>query len=384
MKNKALIITLFIFSLAIMVNAQEKKELKVKILKSENGETITIDTTLNSEDGHVYFYSDGEVNQEKVDSMLKSLGIENHPTIDFISSKLDDNNTEHVKQIWITKDGDVDENVTIRMDGDAKVIETTKAFTIIKNDDSEDSKSEYIIYSGDDVVYDTDEKGKKVIVSKSSSSESYTWNITELKEANVIVLNHDITIDTDAKADVKIIGDEDDDVQISEIVIKKGEGDCKTIEVFVDGDEFNGDEKMVELEEILEGKGEKVKIIKYKTGEGKFVVKAEIMDCELSEDEQQKANEIGLKDESKLELEKFKLYPNPTEGLFTIEFEIKSKANTVLKVYNEEGKSVYSGKIKKSEGLYSKQIDISKEDKGIYFIRIIQGDKSVTKKVLKK
>jgi len=78
------------------------------------------------------------------------------------------------------------------------------------------------------------------------------------------------------------------------------------------------------------------------------------------------------------------LYPNPTEGVFNIEFEIENKENTILKVYNEKGKTVYNDKIKRFDGFYLKAIDITKEDSGVYFIKIIQGDKSITKKVLKK
>jgi hypothetical protein len=384
MKNKALLVTVCFLAISVFVVAQQKTELKVKVVKSENGETITIDTTLNSEDGHVYFYSDGEVNQKKVDSILKSLGIENNPTIEFIASKLDDLDAEHVKQIWITKDGDIDEDITIRVDGDVKVLETTKSFSIIKNFDEEEVKSEYIIYTGDDVEYKEDGNGNKIIISSSSDSESYLWTASDSKQDNKVQVIAGISFDINTNNLIEVIGGDGDSVQISEIIIKKGDGDCKTIEVIIDGDDFEDENKIIELEKALEGTGEKVKIVKYETEDGKYVVKAEIMDCELSEEDQQKAKEIGLEDKSLLELKKFKLFPNPTEGVINLEFEIENKENTLVKVYNQEGKSVYSEKIRKFKGLYSKQIDISKEDKGVYFLRIIQGNKSVTKKVLKK
>jgi hypothetical protein len=388
MKNKVLTITaLFILS-ALFLNAQENKKIQVKVLKTENGETIEIDTTLTSEHGDIYFYSNGEIHQEKIDSILKSSNIDGEYGIKFISDNLDDIDSEKIKHIWISASGDeefvLDKNVIIEMIDGEKVIESTNEFTIIKGDSIELTKT-YIYHTGDDIVYDTDEKGNKVIISKSSNSGSYAWTANDSDNVKVVTITDDIDVDINAKGSVKVYSiSSDDNASISEIIIKKGNGDCKTIEIIIDEDDFEGNHKIIELEKVLEGTGEKVRIVKYKTDDGKYVVKAEILDCELSEEDQQKAKEIGLEDESVLELKEFKLYPNPTEGLFTIEFEIENKENTVLKVYNEEGKSVYSDKIKKFEGLYSKQIDISKEDKGIYFIRIIQGNKSVTKKVLKK
>lgn len=389
MKNKILLITAVMIFSTFFLNAQDKK-IKVKVVKNEKGEVFTLDTTFESTAyGSVYFYTDRKINQEKIDSLLKSLNIDGEHNVNFICKNLNDLDNEKVKHIWISATGneefDIDKQTIIKMIEGDKIIETNDEFTIIKGD-SLKIKKEYIYHDGNEHVYKIDKDGKKVIVSTSANSSAYVWNGID-SCLKVITIDDDMDIDVDKKGRVKIISttsSNEDSKGISEIIIKKGDGDFKTIEVFVNEDEFNGVHKMIELEEVLQGTGEKVKIVKYKTEDGKLVVKAEILDCSLTDDEQKQANKIGLEDKVELELKKFKIYPNPTEGVFNIELELEVKDALLVKVYNQQGKSVYSEKIKKFDGYYSKEIDISKEDYGLYFIKIIQGDKSVTKKIMKK
>jgi hypothetical protein len=374
MKNKILLITAVLFLSALFLNAQENKKIQVKVIKSENGETIKLDTTFEStEHGDIYFYSDGKINKEKIDSILKSLDIDGDHSIQFISKNLDDIDSDKVKHIWISKTGDdefdLDKHAIIEMIDGEKIIETTNEFTII-GDDSLKVKKEYIYVVGDDKVYESKD-GKKVMISKSAHSKAYVWNENKGdSDVRVITITDDMDVDVNEKGHVKVISTLDDNIGVSEIIIKKGDGDTKTIEVIVDEDEFD-DKMMVELQETLEGSGETVKIVKYKTGEGKYVVKADI----TNED---------LKKENSKKLSKVKIIQDKEKNVFKIELLLEKKETIQIHVEDSNGKKVYSKKIKKFNGTYSGEIDLSKEQDGVYYLEIIQGDKTIAKKELKK
>jgi hypothetical protein len=78
----------------------------------------------------------------------------------------------------------------------------------------------------------------------------------------------------------------------------------------------------------------------------------------------------------------FKLYPNPNNGLFSIEFikPIQNEKSEIL-ITDLSGKQVYNGLFLKEETI--KQIDISYFKSGIYMLMIIYKGILVTKKIIK-
>jgi hypothetical protein len=75
-------------------------------------------------------------------------------------------------------------------------------------------------------------------------------------------------------------------------------------------------------------------------------------------------------------------YPNPNDGKFELSFDVPEKNDLVIKIYDMNGKEIYSDKRKNFEGSFSDQIDISKNGKGTCFLQIRHGSKKLTKKVL--
>ncbi len=72
-----------------------------------------------------------------------------------------------------------------------------------------------------------------------------------------------------------------------------------------------------------------------------------------------------------------KLYPNPTAGKLKIKIENLKEGNITIKITD-----VLDREVKQLE--YEEEIDISELEKGIYFLSIMQGNKTlVTKKVIK-
>lgn len=91
-------------------------------------------------------------------------------------------------------------------------------------------------------------------------------------------------------------------------------------------------------------------------------------------------NQLGSTD-NKLEMDNMKLYPNPNDGKFNLNFNLKNKADAEVTVYDMQGKQVYNEKLPNFTGEYNKPIDISSNAKGIYFVKIQQGKHTQVKKI---
>ncbi len=104
-----------------------------------------------------------------------------------------------------------------------------------------------------------------------------------------------------------------------------------------------------------------------KHGEKVFVYKRSIPEKEKSQVESANKSEINL-------------YPNPNDGKFSIRFHADKKAELHIKIYNAQGKEVYSETLKDFSGDYSNQFDLSGKGKGNYIIKISQGTKTMTEK----
>lgn len=74
-------------------------------------------------------------------------------------------------------------------------------------------------------------------------------------------------------------------------------------------------------------------------------------------------------------------YPNPGNGDFTLEFNIEEeKEEAIISIHDPTGKIVYTETVK-GKGNYKKQINLN-EPSGIYILKIQQGKKAITKKLV--
>lgn len=81
---------------------------------------------------------------------------------------------------------------------------------------------------------------------------------------------------------------------------------------------------------------------------------------------------------------KFNIFPNPGEGIFNLEFTLKSNDPIQIKIMDSVGKLVYEENMEAFNGTYQKQIDIGKEGKGIYLLSITQDNQWMHKKLVVK
>jgi len=76
------------------------------------------------------------------------------------------------------------------------------------------------------------------------------------------------------------------------------------------------------------------------------------------------------------------VYPNPTGDLFKVNCSNISECNIELNVLNSQGQKVYTEALSIDKGEFSRNIDLSKEAKGVYFIEILTKKNRTVKRVV--
>lgn len=77
-----------------------------------------------------------------------------------------------------------------------------------------------------------------------------------------------------------------------------------------------------------------------------------------------------------------KVFPNPSNGKFTLKFNAEEKDNYMLSVNDSNGKTVWKEKLNNHSGEYSKEIDISKNGKGMYIVEVRSEHIKIKEKVV--
>jgi hypothetical protein len=120
-------------------------------------------------------------------------------------------------------------------------------------------------------------------------------------------------------------------------------------------------------------------------GSGVVRKKVVIKKIEISKPNKEEMNKYGKTNgnaKNLLPIETIEFFPNPGNGRFLLSFELPHKGLTEVKIISVEGKVVYSEKLADFSGSYKKEIDISQNPKGVYFISISQAEQSSLKKLI--
>lgn len=76
------------------------------------------------------------------------------------------------------------------------------------------------------------------------------------------------------------------------------------------------------------------------------------------------------------------VFPNPNNGLFNIVYQVNNSKNFNVQVLNTLGQEVFSESLTNYSGLYNRSIDLAKYSKGIYMVRVTDGNSFAIRKVV--
>lgn len=77
----------------------------------------------------------------------------------------------------------------------------------------------------------------------------------------------------------------------------------------------------------------------------------------------------------------FKLFPNPTDGIFTVKFRSENLGDVDITVYDILGRVVSGRTYKSQQNNFEEQMDLSQVSKGMYILRVKRGNKISSQKI---
>ncbi|MFM9986153.1 MAG: PDZ domain-containing protein [Flavobacteriales bacterium] len=107
---------------------------------------------------------------------------------------------------------------------------------------------------------------------------------------------------------------------------------------------------------------------------------------DITAEELQAVNETAtpkLSTANDLAIDEISFFPNPGNGLINLSFTTQDRSDVKIIVFDSKGNTVYTEDRKEFDGNYKNTIDISTQPNGTYYLQIIQGEKSYSKKIVK-
>lgn len=402
--------TLFIFSLIITfiaistlsLNAQddERKNVRVKIVKEVDGVETVIDTTYEGlSDMELKELAELDIILKNLDDELADLDIEieningdmDHKTMMVMVKELEEMEgdlDEKMKEIEIMIE--ISDSLHEHIEQNIKVIDSEDGKIVFIN---EDGVIEHIEIDGDESMIWTDEDGKvhhidvedgdhNVIIKtiKSKDGEEITTEIMEFKNKD-----GNVWIDENGEETITVDVINED----GEVIVIKRDGDGFEYDIDYDTDhDIDTDGHHVYISKDEDGDMEKdvfVTVMKKKIGDGEETYKTKIIISTIDTEDIEILKNSGVdidRSANKLELERIKFSPNPSSGKFSLEFKSEIKDQLNIKIYDINGNEVYNEDVKNFDGHYKNEIDISSEDSGTYFLRISQNNKELVRKLI--
>lgn len=87
-------------------------------------------------------------------------------------------------------------------------------------------------------------------------------------------------------------------------------------------------------------------------------------------------------DNPSLDMAFFNIYPNPSSGRFNLQFRPEDDGPIRIRVFNTEGRTVYTEQLTDFNGVYDKEIDLTDQAKGFYFLQISQNGDGMAKRLV--
>ncbi len=421
----AILWSLFFLPFAGMSQDSGKKELKMKIVKEKNGEKTVIDTVLSLEnlpDSDEIAKLKELLSSEKFQSMgidvddLNELNNfylydmdESGNSMVFITSEIetDEEGTQNVEFFVSSGDGDdMTEGLKwvttgdgsayfFTQDGDSTLVETNGDQSIVVKSTGEGNGSQTFTFT--DEVSWTDTGSTQVDVK--STPEGHTIKVTRedgtveeynVEEEGAYIITKDGEIQK--VEEDKVVWDEEGEGMIWLNLNNDGPNSNIVVQKMGDGTQeinINGMEKqlIISTDENTGTEDVNVFVKKYdsKDGHKKVIVEKKVILTKLTKDDLKRFEKSGvpMNDQlDKLEIENLSFNPNPSNGKFSLEFKTPGTGETVVEIYDMNGRRVYQETMPNFEGNYKNEIDISHENQGVYLLKIVQGSKVSTRKII--
>lgn len=237
-----------------------------------------------------------------------------------------------------------------------------------------------------------------------TTNKPATVRIKKIENINGVETITDTTFTTNNPSSIKvdngtidIIGMEDvkEGKMIKTIIIDDGNEEHTNVEIKELGKEINTEIEKALKEAGVDGnaKGTKKIVIindeddktpgdKKEKHTTKTIVIKRIDITNADETDMKRIGKNAGEADGKLNIEKMNFYPNPNTGKFNLSFNLPEKGDAEINIMNTDGKTVYKEKLTSFSGNYDKEIDISKNVKGIYFVKVEQGKHAQVKKII--
>ena len=112
------------------------------------------------------------------------------------------------------------------------------------------------------------------------------------------------------------------------------------------------------------------------------------MDATLSDmpredrDDMQERFNLDMPEKNDLDVNDLRLFPNPSMGMFRLEFSLSQKGDTDILIYNASGRQIYQYSLGDFEGSFSDDVDIAQNGPGAYFLVIRQNERATAQKII--
>lgn len=91
---------------------------------------------------------------------------------------------------------------------------------------------------------------------------------------------------------------------------------------------------------------------------------------------------LEIPENDDLTVNNLRLFPNPSMGMFRLEFTLPQKGDTDILIYNTSGRQIYQYEVGGFTGTFSDDVDIAQNGPGAYFLIIRQNDRATAQKVI--
>lgn len=407
---------------------ERTKVVQLKIVEDENGNVKSIDTTFVADENQ-YFDFDNFYNIRvnpfgdslnvmldfdsdnfsfmDMDSLLKEITVNVESMDDgkmmmFITSEMEDAMEDMDKQMHAftysfqngTSNVDSLIEVTLKQLNCAQdSLVKTKFKHLQINSDS----AKITVFS-DGKELKIDEDGEVKVIKLGKGKQGMVWTgdtIIEDGDRKIIIKSAKNDDDLEQTIEYIISDENSDDMgnQNTEMKVMTVNG-AKTIWVDENGEvrELDGENYEFFSDDPDSAKNVKVMVIK-KDGNKRVWIndENEIYALDGAKYEFQPASKNDLEDlkdagvktkKKELQLENLKFSPNPNNGKFNLSFTLAEKKKVTINIYDLNGNVVYTETLKDFQGEYNKEIDLSKQESGTFFLQIVQGLYDIIKKII--